>query len=68
MLMTRIIPDQSLDWAVGYLLYLVHGGHLGGNFHTFACLEKKPNAQMVFDLTYPVIDKSDLPDLDGNVA
>ena len=21
--MTRIIPDQSLDWAVGYLLYLV---------------------------------------------
>jgi hypothetical protein len=36
-------------------------GHLVGTLHLFAYLDKKHNAQMVFDPTYPVVDKSILP-------
>jgi hypothetical protein len=53
-------------------LALPRKGHLVGAFHIFAYLEKKHNAQMVFDPTYPVIDKSVIPthdwkDFYGNV-
>ena len=53
-------------------LALHRAGHLIGAFHIFRYLEKKHNARMVFDPTYPVIDKSAIPthdwtDFYGNV-
>jgi hypothetical protein len=53
-------------------LALPRDGHLVGALHIFAYLEKKHNARMVFDPTYPVVDKSVIPthdwkDFYGNV-
>ena len=53
-------------------LALPRAGHLIGAFHIFGYLEKKHNARMVFDPTYPIIDKRSIPthdwtDFYGNV-
>ena len=37
-------------------------GHLEAVFHVYAYLSKKHNLRMVFDPTYPRIDKSDFPE------
>jgi hypothetical protein len=42
-------------------LALPRDGHLVGALHIFAYLDKKHNAGMVFDPTYPAIDKSVIP-------
>jgi hypothetical protein len=42
-------------------LALPRDGHLVGALHIFADLDKKQNARMMFDPTYPVIDKSVIP-------
>ena len=53
-------------------LALPREGHLVGAMHIFAYLEKRHNARMVFDPTYPVIDQGAIPTQDwtdfyGNV-
>jgi hypothetical protein len=53
-------------------LALPREGHLVGTLQVFAYLEKKHNARMVFDPTYPIIDRSVIPTHDwkyfyGNV-
>jgi hypothetical protein len=39
-------------------------GHLEAVFHLFNYLEKKHNARVVFDPTYPMIDMSDFKECD----
>jgi hypothetical protein len=53
-------------------LALPRAGHLVGAFHIFGYLEKKHNARMVFDPTYPTVDADtilthDWTDFYGNV-
>lgn len=46
------------------LLALPREGHLAAVFHIFAYIKKKHNGRMVFDPTYPEIDKTRFPEQD----
>jgi len=50
--------------ALSSQLALLHEGHLEALFHIFAYLDKKHNARIVFDPSYPEIDMKDFKECD----
>ena len=59
----RVDIATEVSLLLSYLAY-PHDGHLETAFHMMGYLKNKHNSRLVFDPTYPDIDKGDLPKYD----